>query len=112
MKLPEGYRGVIAVVSAAEEPARRPEEVDVVDLEAERPDGTLQAQAEFDEMVVWGHETAVDGTADPYLRGAEEWLALAGKVRQVSVVFFPFVADVECRSTRIPPPRPRRSEKI
>jgi ribonuclease H2 subunit C len=81
VKLPEGYRGVVAVTSPAEEPSRRPEEPEVVDLEAGAPLGTLQAQAEFDEMVVWGHEVAVDAAADPYLRGAEEWLALADKVR-------------------------------
>ena len=82
VKLPEGYRGVVAVTSAAEEPSRRPDEVGVVDLEAEMPQGTLQTQAAFDEMVVWGHEAAVDAAADPYLRGAEEWLALADKVRR------------------------------
>ncbi|KAG7286948.1 hypothetical protein NEMBOFW57_006448 [Staphylotrichum longicolle] len=80
VKLPEGYRGIVAVASPPEEPSRRPEEPEVVDLEAEAPLGTLQAQAEFDEIVVWGHEVAVDGAADPYLRGAEEWLALADKI--------------------------------
>ncbi len=80
VKLPEGYRGVVAVTSAAEEPSGRPDEVEVVDLEAEVPQGTLHTQAAFDEMVVWGHETAVDAAADPYLRGAEEWLGLADKV--------------------------------
>jgi ribonuclease H2 subunit C len=71
---------VIAVTSAPEEPSGRLDDVDIVDLEAEKPQGTLEAQAEFDEIVVWGHEMAVDAAADPYLRGAEEWLALAGKV--------------------------------
>lgn len=82
VKLPEGYRGVIAIAPAAEEPPRRPEEVEVVDLEPEMPVATLQAQAAFDELVVWRHEAAVDAAADPYLRGVEEWLALADKVRQ------------------------------
>ncbi len=85
VKLPEGYRGVVAVTSAAEEPSTRPDEVEVVDLEAETPQGTLQTQAAFDEMVVWGHESAVDAAADPYLRGAEEWLGLAEKVRRLAV---------------------------
>ena len=85
VKLPEGYRGVVAVTSAAEEPSTRPDEVEVVDLEAETPQGTLQTQATFDEMVVWGHESAVDAAADPYLRGAEEWLGLAEKVRRLAV---------------------------
>lgn len=77
VKLPEGYRGVIAAVSEAEEPTVQTE---VIDLEAETPQGSLQVQAEFDEMLVWGHESAVDASADPYLRGTEEWLALAEKV--------------------------------
>jgi ribonuclease H2 subunit C len=77
VKLPEGYRGVVAVVSEAEKSAT---ETDVIDLEAETPQGSLQVQAEFDEMLVWGHESTVDASADPYLRGAEEWLALAEKV--------------------------------
>jgi ribonuclease H2 subunit C len=77
----EGCRGVLAATSATQEPPRRPEEAEVIDLDAEIPQGTLQVQAEFDEMVVWGHEAAVDGAADPYLRGVDEWLALADKVR-------------------------------
>ena len=80
--LPEGCRGVVAATSAtAQEPSRRPEEAEVIDLDAEMPQGTLQVQAEFDEMVVWGHEAAVDAAADPYVRGVDEWLALADKVR-------------------------------
>lgn len=80
VKLPEGHRGVVAVASAAEEPSRPAEDAGVIDLDAETPQGSLQVQAEFDEMVVWGHETTADASADPYLRGAEEWLALAEKV--------------------------------
>ncbi|KAL2177570.1 ribonuclease H2 non-catalytic subunit-domain-containing protein [Thermothelomyces heterothallicus CBS 202.75] len=80
-KLPDNYRGVVATVSAPKQPSRRPEEADVIDLEPEAPpQGSLQVQAEFDEMVVWGHEQPVDAAADPYLRGVEEWLALADKI--------------------------------
>ncbi|KAK4246614.1 ribonuclease H2 non-catalytic subunit-domain-containing protein [Corynascus novoguineensis] len=81
VKLPDGYRGIVAVTSAPEQPSRRSEEPEVVDLEqSEPPHGSLQVQAEFDEMVVWGHEQPVDAAADPYLRGAAEWLALAEKI--------------------------------
>ncbi|KAK4099305.1 hypothetical protein N658DRAFT_475342 [Parathielavia hyrcaniae] len=80
VKLPEGYRGVVAVTSGPEEPSRRPEEAEVIDLEAGMPQGSLTTQAEFDDMVVWGHESAVDPSADPYLRAAGEWLALAEKI--------------------------------
>ncbi|KAL2148589.1 hypothetical protein VTH82DRAFT_2143 [Thermothelomyces myriococcoides] len=88
-KLPDGYRGVVAVVSAPpEEPSgeRRSEEPEVIDLESEVPSnqGSLQVQAEFDEMVVWGHEQTVDAAADPYLRGVEEWISLAKKIHSYS----------------------------
>ncbi len=80
VKLPEGYRGVAAVTSSAEEQPRRPEEDEVIDLDAQMPQGTLEVQAEFDDLIVWGHEATADAAADPYVRGLEEWLALAAKV--------------------------------
>ncbi|KAL2196735.1 ribonuclease H2 non-catalytic subunit-domain-containing protein [Corynascus similis CBS 632.67] len=89
VKLPDGYRGVVAVTSAPEQPSRRSEEPEVVDLEqSEPPHGSLQVQAEFDEMVVWGHEQPVDAAADPYLRGAAEWLTLAEKASRLPAPFF------------------------
>lgn len=107
MQLPDGYRGVVAAVtSAAEEQEqdqdqehsrrrRREEEeaggVEVIDLEAETPTGCVRVQAEFDQMVVWGHEATADAAADPYLRGVEEWLAVAEQV--CSVVTSPFPGD-------------------
>lgn len=86
MKLPEGFRGVVAAVSVPEGASRHPEVAEIVDLEAEEPQGMLQADAEFDQMVVWSHEVAVDAAADPYMRGTEEWIALAGKVCRRSLV--------------------------
>ncbi|KAK3293894.1 ribonuclease H2 non-catalytic subunit-domain-containing protein [Chaetomium fimeti] len=78
VKLPEGYRGAVAATSTAEQALER-SGAEVIDLEPEMPQGSLQVQAEFDEMIVWGHEAGVDAS-DPYLRGAEEWLALAEKI--------------------------------
>ena len=84
MTLPEGYRGLVAATitsGAATSEAEDPDAPAVIDLEAPTlPQGTLQAQAEFDQMVVWGHEAVVDPAADPYLRGAGEWLTVAEKV--------------------------------
>jgi ribonuclease H2 subunit C len=113
VKLPEGYRGVVAVASAPEERSRRPEEAEVIDLEAGMPQGSLQVQAEFDEMVVWGHETAVDAGADPHLRAAEEWLALAEKVGpdRFDLLFHACAADIDpTRSTHILHRLPKTSE--
>ncbi|KAL2258912.1 hypothetical protein VTK26DRAFT_7592 [Humicola hyalothermophila] len=80
VKLPDGYRGVVATTSLAEEQPRRPEEEEVIDLEAMMPQGTFKVEAEFDDVVVWGHEATADASVDPYLRGTEEWLALAEKI--------------------------------
>lgn len=85
VKLPEGYRGAVATTPAAEQSLERPEDVGVIDLEPEMPQGSLQVQAEFDEMIVWGQGAGVDAS-DPYLRGAEEWVALAEKVGYQAVV--------------------------
>lgn len=63
------------------------EQVVVVDDDDEvekETTGTMQVTAGFDEMVIWGHETLADATGDPYIRGMEEWLQVAG---QVSLVF-------------------------
>ncbi|KAL2266877.1 hypothetical protein VTJ83DRAFT_4154 [Remersonia thermophila] len=95
IKLPQGYRGVVAVPSP-DETAEAPEnvkKVQVIDLEAAEPEGgmpeaqsSLQVQAEFDEMLIWGHDVAVDsadaggGVADPYMRAVGEWLAVAERI--------------------------------
>ncbi len=84
MTLPAGYRGLVATTTTAASGATTEQDPDapaVIDLEEpELPQGSLQAQAEFDQMVVWGHEASVDPAADPYLRGVEEWLGVAEKV--------------------------------
>jgi hypothetical protein len=40
----------------------------------------MQITAEFDEMVVWGHESVADASSDPYVRSMEEWLQVANQV--------------------------------
>lgn len=44
------------------------------------PLGALEARAEFKEMVIWGHESVAEASADPYVRGVDEWVKLAGQV--------------------------------
>ena len=66
-------------------PRAKDEDTDeVIDVEDENrgrpPQGTLDVQAEFDDMVIWEHEAAVDAAADPYVRGMKEWLVLADQV--------------------------------
>lgn len=55
------------------------EPIEVEDAEQEQT-RSMQITAEFDEMVVWGHETVADASADPYVRSMEEWLQVADKV--------------------------------
>lgn len=86
LKVPEGYRGVVVDKTDPPEPrASRPDEPEVVDLEAsdELPLGALDTKAEFDEILIWGHESLADTSSDPYVRGVDEWMKVAEKVRRV-----------------------------
>ncbi|KIH92264.1 ribonuclease H2 subunit C [Sporothrix brasiliensis 5110] len=92
--LPADYRGVVGVRRGSpREQARAsntsaPEEVVDVDAtaaeqEAQRQrldSGGLAVQAEFDKIVIWGHQTTADATTDPYVRSMEEWVALSDKI--------------------------------
>ncbi|KAJ4390665.1 hypothetical protein N0V93_004263 [Gnomoniopsis smithogilvyi] len=83
LKVPEGYRGVVVEKKDAPKPAAQSlDEPEVVDLEAddELPVGALETQAEFDEMVIWGHESVAEAVSDPYARGVEEWIQLSSKI--------------------------------
>ena len=58
-----------------------PEDDDVVEVDMSAPEmGAMEITAEFDNVVVWGHEAIADATADPYVRGVDEWLNVANKV--------------------------------
>jgi hypothetical protein len=39
-----------------------------------------EESAEFDEIMVWGHESLPDAEDDPYIKGIQEWIQLAEKV--------------------------------
>lgn len=84
VKLPEQCRGV--VMQRRDEPVSKkslpePDVVVIEDEEDQGPEtGTMQVTAEFDEMVVWGHEAIADASNDPYVRSMEEWLQISDKV--------------------------------
>ncbi|KAK3338531.1 ribonuclease H2, subunit C [Neurospora tetraspora] len=104
LPLPEGYKGVVASKAPKQEgeeekkkEARLPHEMsfvmdndnepEVVDLEAEESSrqepevgGWMEIQAEFEEVVVWGHESLADAGGDAYVRGVEEWIGFANKM--------------------------------
>lgn len=82
VKIPKGYKGVIlsstdqkllqepqASEEEEEEEKEQPEEIEI-----------LEGQAEFDEVMVWGHEALPDESTDPYVRGVGEWIAFAEQV--------------------------------
>lgn len=103
MRLPAGYRGVVlqgtdAVLPPAEAAAdangggggegededgdgEREREMEM-ESEPEPDVKVLHELAEFAEVVVWGHEMLVEGVSggDPYVRGLEEWIGVAGVV--------------------------------
>jgi hypothetical protein len=41
----------------------------------------MEESATFSELVVWGHEMLPEDTSDPFVRGIEEWIGFASKVR-------------------------------
>jgi hypothetical protein len=82
VKIPKGYKGVI-LSSTDEKLPKDPqssEEEELDENEQIEDIGILQEQAEFDEILVWGHETLPDETSDPYVRGVEEWIFFAEQV--------------------------------
>ncbi|CAK7211235.1 hypothetical protein SEUCBS140593_001105 [Sporothrix eucalyptigena] len=94
VKLPADYRGVIGVRrDSPREQARAnntsaPEEIVDVDATAAEQEaqrqrldtGELDVLAEFDEVVVWGHQSTADASTDAYVRSMEEWVALSEKI--------------------------------
>ncbi|KAJ3944618.1 uncharacterized protein N0V96_006156 [Colletotrichum fioriniae] len=87
VKLPEQYRGVVM---------ERSEKVETQQLEGEGEEiegdlvelSTMETKAEFDEMVIWGHEASAEAASDPYVRSIEEWLAVAESVCSSPVCIF------------------------
>lgn len=54
----------------------------MIDLEKDSH-GKLEVQAEFDEVVVWGHESLADAAADGYVRSLEEWMGVATAIHSL-----------------------------
>jgi len=83
-KIPKGYKGVILSSTDQKLPNERQtseaEEDELDEIEQLEDIGILEEQAEFDEVMVWGHEVLPDESADPYVRGVEEWIAFAKNI--------------------------------
>ena len=87
VKLPEGYYGAVASRQEAKKDDGRPSHEDEMSLdhndgdsEQATPMAALRSEGVFDEFVVWGHESIADASADPHVRGIEEWIGFAEKV--------------------------------
>jgi ribonuclease H2 subunit C len=97
VKVPEGYRGVVAssteeklprAFQQGEEEAEQDEDGEVI-LEV----GIIEEKAEFGEVMIWGHEVLPDAVADPYVKGMEEWVAFAEQVRVLRDILLEGGAD-------------------
>ncbi|KAK8105040.1 hypothetical protein PG999_008399 [Apiospora kogelbergensis] len=82
--LPAGYYGAVAEKGDTKREIPREEDLDLDADVQELPDAMeiapLQSKAQFDDFVVWGHESLADAGADPYVRGIEEWVAFSEQI--------------------------------
>ncbi|ORY59723.1 ribonuclease H2 non-catalytic subunit-domain-containing protein [Pseudomassariella vexata] len=83
MKLPKGYYG--SVVEKGPTKAEIPkeemdEEADVQELPEAVETALMKGKAQFDNVVVWGHESLAESSADPFVRGIEEWVSFAEQI--------------------------------
>ncbi|KAK8149290.1 hypothetical protein G3M48_007684 [Beauveria asiatica] len=89
LPLPQGYRGVVLERKADELKKEAPqpcdgEAADDDDVVAMETVGKMQATGQFDEMVIWSHESMASAAADPYVRSIEEWLQVSEKARAMT----------------------------
>jgi ribonuclease H2 subunit C len=83
VKIPEGYKGIILSSTDQKlpiEPQTSEEGEELDEIEQPEDIEIMEAQAEFDEVMVWGHEALPDESTDAYVRGMEEWIAFAEQV--------------------------------
>ncbi|KAF2428354.1 ribonuclease H1 small subunit [Tothia fuscella] len=83
VKLPEGYKGAVLQTSDKVVPTSNMNQSHMeIDEDEEEEDEAEEIKlveqiAEFDEIMVWGHETTAEATEDPYSKGMEEWISFA-----------------------------------
>ncbi|KAF7518005.1 hypothetical protein G7054_g13598 [Neopestalotiopsis clavispora] len=86
VQLPAGYYG--SVVEKGETKREQPEPSDTMDEVEELADpieiAPLNSKADFDDLVIWGHESTADSATDPYLRSMEEWVSFSEKLHSYS----------------------------
>lgn len=79
--LPDEYYGLVVELAAEENERPNNALQDDEEEDSHGPDtATMKATAEFDKVIVWGHESLADSHEDPFVRSMEEWLQVADKV--------------------------------
>ncbi|POS84854.1 hypothetical protein EPUL_002452 [Erysiphe pulchra] len=84
LRLPERYRKVVLsktdetiprkMQAFAENTTPTENEHIVEDEENDPIVKIVEEQCEFDDIMIWGHETLPDETTDPFVRGIQEWI--------------------------------------
>jgi ribonuclease H2 subunit C len=105
LKVPKGYRGVVVSSTDRVLPKLKPTVDDDEEAEEDPDVKIIEEQSEFDDVMLWGHEALPDDSADPYVRGMEEWIAFA---EQVCALNF---EGVEADSYRFIPVRTKRTTR-
>ncbi|KAH8795572.1 ribonuclease H2, subunit C [Hyaloscypha finlandica] len=84
--VPKGYRGAVVSTTDRILPKSTPPVGDdeVEEVEEEVDVKIMEEQSDFDHIMLWGHEALPDEVTDPYVRGIEEWIALAGQIHSIS----------------------------
>ncbi|TQS33734.1 hypothetical protein Golomagni_05910 [Golovinomyces magnicellulatus] len=94
LHLPKGSRGVVVsktdrkIVSGRAEKISTPIPEEEIDIdkgeiqEDEQPDVTILEEIyEFENIMIWGHESQPDPITDPHMRGILEWIDFSTLVR-------------------------------
>ena len=67
--------------SAASNDAEKSEDDQAGSLD-DAQEGKLHVTGEFQDIMVWGHESVADPSSDQHIRGMEEWMVVSKKVGQ------------------------------
>ncbi|KAK6499782.1 hypothetical protein TWF481_010140 [Arthrobotrys musiformis] len=82
--VPDGYKGRVLIAPDSNAPLSGTQKKELLYQDDENDDeGDIEESSQwttassFSEIMVWGHEVAVDGTQDGVVRGVEEWMGMA-----------------------------------
>lgn len=79
--IPADYKGVLVQKQegTTRSEAEKSEGDETVCLD-DAQEGTLQIMGEFQDIIVWGHESVADPSSDYHVRGMAEWMEVSEKV--------------------------------